>query len=119
MISHEDLTLDDSDRTFVRVTYVQIDKGIDMGGTLLVDRALAAALAERIEAVMSRTEREVDVELGKGERLRIYESGSDQCPILNVTWRRPPSHPSPGLSGLMLTMPYAERLVRALEGVRR
>lgn len=111
MITREALSLEPGDERIVRVTYVQMDDGLDMGGTLIVSRANASWLAGELVACAERHGAYDAVDVQRGEdHVRVYASGSDQQPIVNVLVRRPES----GLSGMMLTLPYAIELAGLL-----
>jgi hypothetical protein len=109
VISHESLALVLEDPNVVRVDYVQLDGRVDMGGKLFVSRANLAYVAEQLEAACAPDYAATDVQRGP-ERLRVYGSGSDQQPIVNILCNREPG----GLSGLMLTIASAQKLAAML-----
>ena len=118
MITHESIDLDTSDAAVVRVRYVQMDDDIDMGGELVIDRATVPYLVEQVDACANvYPYPQTSAKVGTDE-LRIYASGSDQMPIVNVINRRPEGGKAGGLYGLMLTVPYAQRLVGLLRALR-
>lgn len=118
MITQESIDLDTSDASVVRVRYVQMDDGIDMGGELVIDRATVPYLVEQVEACATKYPYpQTTAKIGNDE-LRIYASGSDQMPIVNVINRRPEGGKAGGLYGLMMTEAYAKRLVGLLRVLR-
>lgn len=109
MICGEELSIDTSDATVIRVRYVQIDGKFDMGGSLVFDRANRTYIAEQLEACCSLDYAGTETQLGP-DHLRIYQSGADYCPTINILCRRDGQAVHAGLSGLMLTAAYALRL---------
>ena len=117
MITHETISVDTSDAEVIRVNYVQIDNGIDMGGKLVFDRSNVAYVAQQVEAACESNYVATEAQQGK-DHLRIYQSGSDQQSIVNVLCKRDPAGPHGGLSGLMMTIEYAKKLVALLRAVK-
>jgi len=116
VITHESLALDTSDPQVVRVNYVQLDDGIDMGGKLVFDRANLGYVIKEVQAASGYTYEKTEAQVGP-DHFRIYQSGSDQQPIVNVLVRREKSLPHGGLTGVMMTIPYAKKLVELLTGI--
>ena len=110
MITNESLTFDRTEGDVVRARYVQIEDGIDYGGTLTIDRGNAAYVAEQLAAcAREHGYRQTDAERGR-DAIRVYASGPDYRPIVNVIVSR-----TDGVgSALMLTVPYAQKLADEL-----
>ncbi|NVB77368.1 MAG: hypothetical protein HOV81_03150 [Kofleriaceae bacterium] len=118
MITAESIDVDSSDPAFVRVRHVQIEDGVDMGGTLVIERASATHLADQLEAATTQYGYPgSETKLGADE-LRVYESGPEQRPIVNVINRRAAAAPNGGVYGLMMTAPYAKQLAKLLRALR-
>ena len=115
MITHESIALDTSDPQVLRVDYVQMDDDIDMGGKLIFDRANIEYVLKEVEACCEHDYAETTAQVGP-DHLRVYQSGPDQRPIVNVLCKRE-APPHAGLSGLMMTIPYAKKLVELLRGI--
>jgi hypothetical protein len=114
MITEDVISVDASEPGFVKVTYVQMDDGIDMGGRLCIERASVPPLVEMLaECLNVRGRGEIERRCGD-DSFRVYESGSDWRSFYNVLNRRAEGAPNGGLSGLMMTRSAAEDLVKRL-----
>jgi len=114
VISKESVSVDASEPGFISISYVQLDDGIDMGGRLLIERKslpLITALLHASLDVYAFTE--VECRCGE-DAFRVYGSGSDQQPIINILNRRPEGAPHGGLTGLMMTTSAVEALLEQL-----
>ena len=114
VISKESVSVDASEPGFISISYVQLDDGIDMGGRLLIERKslpLITALLHASLNVYAFTE--VECRCGE-DAFRVYGSGSDQQPIINILNRRPDGATHCGLTGLMMTTPAVEALLEQL-----
>ena len=115
MITTDVISIDASEPDFVKVHYVQLDDGIDMGGRLCIERESVPTVVELLHACLNtyafpETERRCG-----HDTFVVYESGPEQRPITNILNRRPPDGmPHGGLSGLMMTRSAAEDLVKQL-----
>ena len=117
MIIKESVSVDASESGFICVNYVQVDDGLDMGGRLLFERksvTLITALLYTCPNVHDFPE--VECRCGD-DAFRVYGSGSDQRPIINILNRRPDGAPHGGLAGLMLTTPAAKTLFEQLRAL--
>lgn len=112
VITYESLSVDTQEPGVVRVRYVQLDGGIDMGGTLVFDRANLAYFAAELAACGEHDYERTERQCGR-DHVRIYQSGSDQQSFVNVLCRQEGG----GLSGLILTIPYAMGLAGLLRGL--
>lgn len=117
-ITSESISVDRSDPNFISVLYVQVQDGLDMGGRLMLERKslplIVAMLAQNLNADGSPP---IEFQCGY-DSFRIYESGSDQQPIINVLNRRPEAVPHSGLTGLMMTTQAAKFLLDLLRAQR-
>jgi hypothetical protein len=113
VITSESIDVDSSDPAVIKVTYVQMDDGIDMGGKLSIDRATVPYLVDQLVAATTQYGFPgSDAQVGP-DALRVYESGPEQAPIMNVIHER-----DGRVYGLMLTVPYARKLVDLLRALR-
>lgn len=113
MITSESIDVDSSDPRVIHVTYVQMDDGMDMGGKLSIDRSTAPYVVDQLVAATTQygfpgSEAQVGP-----DALRIYESGPEQAPIINIINKRDGK-----TYGLMLTVPYAKKLIDLLRNLR-
>jgi hypothetical protein len=110
----ESLSIDASESGFIDVHYVQLDEGLDMGGRLLLERQSVPLIIALLHASLNvGAFGGVECRCGD-DSFRVYGSGSDQQPIINILNRRPDGAPRGGLTGLMLTTAAAEALFEQL-----
>lgn len=119
LISKESLSVDASEPGFISVHYVQLDDGLDMGGKLLLERKSVPLIVALLHASLNIYPfRGVECRCGE-DAFRVYGSGSDQQPIINILNRRPDGLPHGGLTGLMMTTAAAEALFEQLCALER
>jgi len=111
---NESVSVDTSEPGFVSVLYVQMDDGVDMGGRLWLERkSVPLIIALLHECLNPYDSPEIECQCGD-DAFRVYGSGSDQQAIINILNRRRDEVPHEGLTGLMLTHPAAEVLLKQL-----
>lgn len=114
MITKESVSLDTSEPGFVRILYVQLDDGLDMGGQLLLERKSVPLILALLHSCLNvYSFPEVECQCGD-DAFRIYESGSDQQTVINILNRRPDGVPHEGLTGLMMTHLATQVLIEQL-----
>jgi hypothetical protein len=113
-LAKESVSVDTSEPGFISVNYVQLDDGLDMGGRLLLERKSVPLIVALLHACLN-VDAFPGVECQCGDdALRVYGSGSDQQPIINILNRRSDGVPHGGLTGLMMTVPATEALFEQL-----
>ncbi|HEX8370054.1 MAG TPA: ankyrin repeat domain-containing protein [Pyrinomonadaceae bacterium] len=114
MITEDTISLDTSESGFVKVQYVQIDDGIDMGGRLCIEQASVLPLVEMLGQCLNiYGQGEIERRCGN-DSFQVYESGHEMRPFYNILNRRADDAPNSGLSGLMMTKSAAEDLISQL-----
>jgi len=117
LLTGESLFVDASEPGFIGVHYVQLDDGLDMGGRLLIERMSVPLIIALLHASL-KVDAFAGVECRCGDdSFRVYGSGSDQQPIINILNRRPEGLPHGGLTGLMMTTAAAETLLEQLRAL--
>jgi hypothetical protein len=112
--SVESVSVDASEPGFISVHYVQPDDGLDMGGRLSLERKSVPLIMALLYACLNvHAFPGVECQCGD-DAFRVYGSGSDQQPIINILNRRPDGALHGGLTGLMMTTPAAEALFEQL-----
>lgn len=117
MITVDSISVDTSEPNFVNVYYVQLDDGIDMGGRLCIELQCVPTITGMLYACLNLDVSQKSERQCGQDSLRVYESGSEQQPITNILNRRPDGAPHAGLTGLMMTRPAAEELLKQLLAV--
>lgn len=98
----------------VVIRYLQLDDGIDMGGTLRLEKQSVAGFIDTLlKFVYVYAQPEIVIRCGADD-LTIYESGPVRQPCYNVLNRRATETPGGRLSGLMLTRWAAEEIMSKL-----
>lgn len=114
MITEDNISVDTSESGFVKVLYVQIDDGIDMGGRLCIEQASVSTVIEILNQCLN-IYASGDIERRCGnDNFQVYESGNDHQSFYNILNRRPDGVPNNGNSGLIMTKSAAEDLLRQL-----
>jgi hypothetical protein len=114
LITHDAISVDASQPGFVNVNYLQVDDGIDMGGRLCIERESIPTVIEMLHACLTvYAFPETKCRCGH-DTFRVYESGPEQHPIINILNRRPDGVPHNGLSGLMMTKSATADLLEQL-----
>ena len=117
MITVDSISVDTSEPDFVNVSYVQLDDGIDMGGRLCLELESVPTMLEMLYACLNIRDSNSSERQCGYDSFRVYQSGAEQQPITNILNRRPDGAPHGGLTGLMLTRPAAEELLKQLLAV--
>jgi hypothetical protein len=119
MIVKESYTVDTSDPKFIHIHHVQLeDTGVNMGGSTWFERGSLPWVVDTLRACLTTYAfPEATTQIGQ-DALKVYESGPEQAPIINLRNRRPKDAPHGGLSGFMMSKPYAEKLVEELAAIR-
>lgn len=115
MIKQESYSIDTSENGFIHIHHVQIeDTGVDMGGHMWLERGNLAWAVDSLQTCLS-TYGFPGVETQSGQdHLKVFESGAEQAPIINLRNRRPKDAPHGGVYALMMSKPIAEKLTREL-----
>jgi len=119
MILKESFSIDAGDPVLIHIGHVQLlDTGVDLGGRLWFERrnlgwAVAALNANlRIygfpESVLARGD----------DALKVFESGPEQAPVINLFNRRETSARHGGIYALMFSREVARQLVAELTALR-
>jgi hypothetical protein len=119
MIKQESYSIDTSDPAFIHIHHVQIeDTGVDMGGHMWFERANLPWVVGSLRACVS-TYAYPGAETQSGQdHLKVFESGAEQAPIINLRNRRPKDAPHSGVYALMMSKPVAEKLTRELAALK-
>jgi hypothetical protein len=119
MIKQESYSVDTSDAGFVHIHHVQIeDTGVDMGGHMWFERSNLRWVVDALQACLS-TYGFPGVEAQSGQdQLKVFESGAEQAPIINLRNRRSKDAPHGGVYALMMSKPVAEKLTRELAALK-
>jgi hypothetical protein len=115
MIKQESYSVDTSDSGVVHIHHVQLeDTGVDMGGHMWLERSNLRWVVDSLQACLG-TYAFPGVETQSGQdHLKVFESGAEQAPIINLRNRRPKDAPHGGVYALMMSKPVAEKLTREL-----
>ena len=114
MITKDFISVDTAESGFVNVNYVQVDDGIDMGGRLCIELKSVPTVIEMLYSCLNIYDSNTIERQSGHDAMRVYESGAVQQPITNILNRRPDGGPHGGLTGLMMTRPAAEDLLKQL-----
>ncbi|WP_428267909.1 hypothetical protein [Haliangium sp.] len=118
MIVQETISLDLDEAGFVHIHHVQIENsGLDMGGPMWFERASLDWVRSSLRACLDTyASKAVETRLGQDD-LKVYESGHEQAPIVNLRNRRPKDATHGGVFALMMSKPIAEELCQKLAAV--
>ena len=117
-IVNESTKVDTADPGFIHIRHVQIkDTGVDRGGPIWFERQNLPWVVDTLRSCLTtyafpRTA----VDSGQ-DSLKIFESGDEQAPIINLFNRRPDGAPHAGVYALMMSKPVAEKLVDELAAI--
>ncbi|HEX7046218.1 MAG TPA: hypothetical protein VF275_01420 [Gammaproteobacteria bacterium] len=101
----------------VRIRHAQIDTGQDMGGQLWLEAQHARWVTDNLRICME-TYAFAPVDLRDGEdHLRIFESGHELAPVINLRNRRANEAAHGGVYALMMSRGIAVQLARALHAL--
>ena len=119
MIVEESISLDTSQPGLVGIYHFQIeDSGIDMGGSLWLQRESAFWVVDSLNACLNTFAFPgVESQLGS-DSLKVFESGPEQAPIINLRNRRPAEVLHGGVFVLMMSRPAAKDLSEQLSALR-
>lgn len=117
MITVDSISVDTSEPNFVNIHYVQLDDGLDMGGRLCIESQSVPTITEMLYACLNTDVSNPSERQCGHDSFKVYGSGSDQQSITNILNRRPDGAPHAGLTGLMMTRPAAEDLLKQLLAV--
>ena len=94
-----------------------MDDELDMGGRLLIERKSVTLIIALLYMCLNvHAFPEVECRCGD-DAFRVYGSGSDQRPIIDILNRRHDWVPHGGLTGLMLTTPATKPLFEQLRAL--
>lgn len=115
MIKHESYSVDTSEPGFIHIHHVQIeDTGIDMGSHIWFERSnLPWVVGSLRQCVTTYGYPGAELQSGQ-DHLRVFESGAEQEPFINLRNRRPQDAPHGGAYVLMISKPVTEKLIREL-----
>jgi hypothetical protein len=117
MITEDTVTVETSEPGFVKVRYVQLDDGIDMGGRLCFEQASVSTVIEILSRCLNiHDQAQIERRCGN-DSFRVYGSGHEQRPFYNILNRRPDAAPNGGLTGLMMTGSATEDLLKQLSAL--
>jgi hypothetical protein len=118
-IRKETVAVDEAEPGFVHVSHQQIiqDSGRDMGGELWFERDHVRWVIDKLRGQLT-TYAFPEAELQHGrDRLRVWESGPEQQPFINVFNTRPEDAPRGGMFALSISRPVAEQLLAQLDAL--
>ena len=99
----------------VRVEYHEIrDSGHDLGGVLWVERPSVSWLADALESGLDVHPFPEVSESRGDDNLRLYESGPEQAPVINIINRRAKEASNGGLCGVNVSVDVARKLLTLL-----
>jgi hypothetical protein len=115
MIKQESYSVDTSETGLIHIHHVQIeDTGVDMGGHIWFERTNLPWVVGSLRACVS-TYGYPGTETQAGpDHLKVFESGAEQAPIINLRNRRAKETPHGGVYALMMSKPVAEKLILEL-----
>lgn len=106
------------DGAFIHVRHWQVEGGQDMGGHLWFEARHARWVTEMLLACIE-TWAFPQHELQSGaDHLKVFESGPEQSPVVNLRNRRAPGTEHGGVYVLMMSRSIAMQLVRSLRTLR-
>lgn len=99
----------------VRVEYHEIrDSGHDLGGVLWLERQSVSWLVEALQSGLAAYPFPEVKESRGDDSLRLYESGPEQAPVINIINRRAKEAPHGGLCGINISVDIARQLLSQL-----
>lgn len=115
MIKSESITVDAPSAGFVHLHHVQIEhNGVDMGGPMWFETDSLPWIIESLRACIEiYGEPARETECG-GDSLKVFESGPEQAPIVNLRNRRAKDAEHGGVYALLMSKAIAEQLVERL-----
>jgi hypothetical protein len=118
-IVNESVSVDVSQAGFVHVVQHRIkDTGQDIGGQLWFERASLPWVIDTLRACLATYGfPEAATQLGD-DSLKVFESGPEQAPVVNLFNVRPPAVPHGGVYARSLSRPVAQTLVDELAQIR-
>jgi hypothetical protein len=117
-IIRESCSVDASDPGFVHILHVRIkDTGADRGGQMWFERQNLPWVVDTLRSCLTvyafpRT----TVDSGH-DSLKIFESGDEQAPIINLVNSRSDGAPHAGVYALLMSKPIAEKLLIDLSAI--
>ena len=120
MITDETVQVTTTEAGFVHVLHRQMhDSGIDMGGHLWFDRDNLGWVIATLRQCVSAYGFPGAQEQRGADSLKIFESGPEQAPIINIQNRRAKDQAHGGVYALLFSKPKAEaELLKELEQLR-
>jgi hypothetical protein len=118
-IVNESCSVDVSEPGFVHVIQQRIkDTGQDIGGHLWFERASLPWVIAALDACLATYgSPETATQLGD-DRLKVFESGPEQAPVVNLFNVRPETAPHGGVYARSMSRAVAEQLASALAKIQ-
>lgn len=116
MITSESISVSGSEPGFVHVQHRQLrDSGVDMGGPLWFGKDNLPWVIETLrECLGTYGFPGAEAQRG-GDSFKIFESGPEQAPIVNIQNRRAKDGTHGGMFALLMSRPIAEELLHELQ----
>lgn len=103
---------------FIHVCHRQVEtSGLDMGGDLWFEAQHAFWLADTLRASIDNWMCPVGELRSGADQLRVFESGHEWQPVINLRNRRDPAVTHGGVYVLMMSPPIAAQLARSLDAL--
>lgn len=114
-IVKETVTVDTSDPAFVHVVQQRVkDTGQDIGGQLWFERANLRWVVDTLRACLATYGFPETVHQGGQDSLKVFESGPEQEPVVNLFNVRPKDAPHGGVYARSMSRAAAEQLANQL-----
>ncbi|GAB4562630.1 MAG: hypothetical protein Tsb0020_11050 [Haliangiales bacterium] len=119
MIVQESISVATDDPEFIHIAHVQIENnGVDMGGPMWFERASLGWICDQLDACLEAYGFPGAETQSGDDALKVYESGPEQAPFVNLRNRRPKDATHGGVYVLMLSDPTARDLHSQLAALR-
>jgi len=117
-IVKESVTVDAAEPGFVHVIQQRVkDTGKDIGGQIWFERANLRWVIDALRACLT-TYALPEAVLQRGQdSLKVFESGPEQEPVINLFNTRPEGAPHGGVYARSMSRPVAEQLARQLDAI--
>lgn len=118
-IVKESVAVDTSEPGFVHVTQQRVkDTGQDIGGQLWFERENLRWVIDTLRACLATYGFPETVLERGGDSLKVFESGPEQAPVVNLFNVRPKDAPHGGVYARSLSRQVAEELADQLAAIR-
>jgi hypothetical protein len=115
-VANESITVDCPEPGLIHVHHVDVrDSGVDMGGPLWFSRDNLPWLIEQLQAVLTTYGFEDVIEERGDDSFKVFESGPEQAPVINIQNRRPKGGDHGGMFALLMSKPIAQSLLDQLQ----